>query len=163
MVTQTLVSSQRIQQGTYRNVVKAIGNTPLIKLGELSKKLHTNIYVKTEGANPGLSAKDRIAAYIIEQAELKGLLRPGGTVVEATSGNTGFALAMICGLKGYRCVLTVADKASAEKINALKATPPAHLYKLPQRKKTGKKMMYLLSSAATTVANTSALSITTTG
>ncbi len=121
MVIQTPVSSRHTQQGAYRNVVKAIGNTPLIKLGHLSQQLHTNIYVKTEGANPGLSAKDRIAAYIVAQAELKGLLRPGGTVVEATSGNTGFALAMICALKGYRCVLTVADKASTEKINALKA------------------------------------------
>ena len=112
---------QRIQQGAYRNITKAIGNTPLVKLRHLSKDLHTNIYVKLECFNPGLSAKDRIAAYMIEKAERNGLLGPGGTVIDATSGNTGYALAMICAIKGYRCVLTVADKASLEKVNALKA------------------------------------------
>lgn len=112
---------QRIQQGAYRNITKAIGNTPLVKLRHLSKDLHTNIYVKLECFNPGLSAKDRIAAYMIEKAERSGLLGPGGTVIDATSGNTGYALAMISAIKGYRCVLTVADKASAEKVNALRA------------------------------------------
>jgi len=90
-------------------------------LRHLSQDLHTNIYVKLECFNPGLSAKDRIAVYMIEQAERNGELAPGGTVIDATSGNTGLALAMICGIKGYRWVLTVADKASKEKVNALKA------------------------------------------
>ena len=121
MTKLTLEIEQRIQKGAYRNVVKTVGNTPLIKLRHLSNDLHTNIYAKLECFNPGLSAKDRIAAYMIEQAERSGKLGPGGTVIDATSGNTGYALAMICAIKGYRCVLTVADKASAEKVNALKA------------------------------------------
>lgn len=121
MVTQTTVSNRRTSNGISRNVLKTIGNTPLIRLNHLSQQLNTNIYVKTEGANPGLSAKDRIAAYIIQKAERLGVLQPGSTIIEATSGNTGFALAMICAMRGYRCVLTVADKASQEKINALKA------------------------------------------
>ncbi|MEM6964339.1 MAG: cysteine synthase family protein [Bacteroidota bacterium] len=115
------VAERTLEAGAYRNVLKSIGNTPLVKLRHLSKSLHTNIYAKLECFNPGLSAKDRIAAYMIEQAERNGQLEPGGTVIDATSGNTGLALAMICGIKGYRCVLTVADKASKEKVNALKA------------------------------------------
>ena len=121
MTKLTLIGKQRIEKGAKRNVVKIIGNTPLVKLRHLSKSLHTNIYVKLECYNPGLSAKDRIAAYMIEQAERSGELGVGGTVIDATSGNTGMALAMICAMKGYRCVLTVADKASAEKVNTLKA------------------------------------------
>lgn len=121
MTKLTLVGERRIEKGAYRNVTKSIGNTPLIKLRHLSESLNTNIYVKLECFNPGLSAKDRIAAYMIEQAERNGELEPGGTIIDATSGNTGLALAMIAAIKGYRCVLTVADKASAEKINALKA------------------------------------------
>ena len=121
MVIQPTVSNRRSPSGTLPNILKAIGNTPLIRLNHLSESLNTNIYVKTEGANPGLSAKDRIAAYIIQKAERLGTLKPGGTIIEATSGNTGFALAMICAIRGYRCILTVADKASKEKINALKA------------------------------------------
>lgn len=121
MTKLNLVGERRIEKGAYRSVLQGIGNTPLIKLRHLSEDLHTNIYVKLECFNPGLSAKDRIAAYMIEQAERSGQLEPGGTVIDATSGNTGLALAMICGIKGYRCVLTVADKASDEKVNALRA------------------------------------------
>ena len=121
MTKLSLVRNRSIEKGAYRNITKAIGNTPLIKLRHLSEDLHTNIYVKLESFNPGQSAKDRIAAYMIEQAERTGELAPGGTVIDATSGNTGLALAMISAIKGYRCVLAVADKASAEKINALKA------------------------------------------
>jgi len=121
MTKLTLIGEQRIEKGAFRNVTQAIGNTPLIKLRYLSEDLHTNIYVKLECFNPCQSAKDRIAAYMIEQAERSGKLAPGGTIIDATSGNTGLALAMICGIKGYKCVLTVADKASKEKVDALKA------------------------------------------
>jgi len=121
MVTETTVTSRSNTIGVSRNILKTIGNTPLIRLTHLSEQLNTNIFVKNEGANPGGSSKDRIAAYIIQKAERLGTLKPGSTVIEATSGNTGFALAMVCAIRGYRCVFTVADKASAEKINALKA------------------------------------------
>jgi cystathionine beta-synthase len=79
------------------------------------------VYAKVEAFNPGLSAKDRIALHMIERAERLGKLKPGGTVVDATSGNTGFSLAMICAIKGYRCVLTVTRKISEDKLNNLKA------------------------------------------
>jgi len=103
------------------SLAQHIGNTPLLKLDGISKELGTNVYAKLEYFNPGLSAKDRIAAHMIQKAEKLGHLKPGGTVIEATSGNTGLGLAMICRVKGYRCVLTVADKASKEKINSLKS------------------------------------------
>ena len=121
MTQLTLLRERKIEKGAFRNVLKAIGSTPLVKLRNLSSDLNSNIYAKLECFNPCLSAKDRIARYIIEQAERSGDLQPGGTVIDATSGNTGTALAMIAALKGYRCVLTVADKASAEKVNTLKA------------------------------------------
>ncbi len=98
-----------------------IGNTPLIKLSKSVESLNGSYYAKWEGANPGHSIKDRIALYIIEKAEKKGLLKPGATIVETTSGNTGFSLAMIAIKKGYRCVLAVNSKASEDKINMLRS------------------------------------------
>lgn len=103
------------------NVLATIGKTPLIKLNKIAKDLPGLILAKVEAFNPGQSAKDRIALYMIEQAEKTGKLKPGATVVEATSGNTGYSIAMVCGIKGYKCILTVTSKASVEKISLLRS------------------------------------------
>ncbi|MCS6928317.1 MAG: cysteine synthase family protein [Saprospiraceae bacterium] len=105
----------------YSNILETIGKTPLVRLHKTVAGLSAQVYAKLESFNPGLSAKDRIALHIIERAEQLGRLRPGGTVVDATSGNTGFSLAMVCAIKGYRCVLTVTDKISKDKLNNLRA------------------------------------------
>lgn len=103
------------------NVLKTIGNTPLIELGRICHDIPAKIYAKVEAFNPGQSAKDRIALHMIEEAERLGHLKPGSTIVEATSGNTGFALAMVSAIKGYRCILCVKSKASKEKIALLRS------------------------------------------
>ncbi len=105
----------------YENVLEAIGNTPLIRLNRLAKGLKPRIYVKAEFMNPGGSVKDRIGVAMIDEAERKGLLKPGGTIVEGTSGNTGIGLALVAALRGYKLVFTITDKQSREKINLLKA------------------------------------------
>lgn len=105
----------------YENVLATIGNTPLIRLNRIGAGIPGAIYGKVEAFNPGHSAKDRIALFMIEEAERKGLLHPGGTIIEATSGNTGFSLAMVSAIKGYRCILTLTSKASQEKISLLKS------------------------------------------
>ncbi len=107
---------------TYSNsILERIGNTPLVKLNRVVDSNAATVLVKCEFMNPSGSIKDRMALYIIEQAEKKGLLKPGGTIVENTSGNTGMSLAMIAAVKGYRCIFTLPDKMSLEKINGLKA------------------------------------------
>lgn len=93
----------------------------MIFLRQASEDLQTQVWAKVESFNPGMSAKDRIALYMIEQAEKSGRLKPGGTLIEATSGNTGFSMAMIAAIKGYKCMLTLTSKVSEEKINLLKA------------------------------------------
>jgi cystathionine beta-synthase len=105
----------------YNNILETIGRTPLVLLNNIVAGIPGRIYAKLEAFNPGMSAKDRIAIHMIERAERLGMLKPGGTVVDATSGNTGFSLAMVCALKGYRCVLTVSDKISEDKLNNLRA------------------------------------------
>lgn len=105
----------------FKNLLATIGNTPLIQLSRICKELPGTILGKVEAYNPGHSAKDRIALYMVEDAERKGKLKPGCTIVEATSGNTGYSLAMVCALKGYKCVLTITSKSSQEKISMLKA------------------------------------------
>lgn len=105
----------------YENVLATIGNTPLIKLNRICEGIPAKVFAKVEAFNPGQSAKDRIALYMIEQAEKSGKLKPGGTVVEATSGNTGYSIAMVCALKGYKCVLTVTSKASQAKLTLLRS------------------------------------------
>ncbi len=105
----------------YNNILETIGNTPLIKLNKIVEDIPGQVYAKVESFNPGLSAKDRIAHYIVEKAEISGQLQPGGTLIEATSGNTGYSLAMIAAIKGYRCILTVTSKISEEKKCGLKA------------------------------------------
>ena len=107
--------------GISNNILDLIGNTPLIKLNKITNNLIGNFYVKYEGFNPGHSMKDRIALHIIEEAERKGLLKKGSTVIETTSGNTGFSMALVSIIKGYKCMLAVSSKASAGKINMLKA------------------------------------------
>jgi len=105
----------------YENVLEAVGATPLIRLNRLAKGLKPRIYVKAEFMNPGGSVKDRIGVTMIDDAERKGLLKPGGTIVEGTSGNTGIGLALVAALRGYKLIFTITDKQSREKINLLKA------------------------------------------
>jgi cystathionine beta-synthase len=105
----------------YENVLETIGWTPLIRLGRIGRGIRTQIYGKAEYVNPGASVKDRIGLAIIEDAEKRGELRPGGVVVEGTSGNTGVGLAIAAALKGYRCIFTMPDKMSQEKVRLLKA------------------------------------------
>ena len=112
------------------NVLELIGNTPLIKLNKITQKMKGNYFAKVEAFNPGHSTKDRIALYIIEEAERKGILKPGDTIIETTSGNTGFSLAMVSIIKGYECILAVSSKSSADKIDMLK-TMGAKVYVCP--------------------------------
>jgi cysteine synthase len=100
--------------------VNAVGNTPLIRLNSFSDQTGCEILGKAEFLNPGGSVKDRAALYIIEDAEAKGLLKPGGTVVEGTAGNTGIGLAHICNAKGYKCLIVIPDTQSQEKMDALR-------------------------------------------
>lgn len=102
-------------------VLEAIGNTPLVRLNRSAKHLAAPVYAKVEFVNPGGSVKDRIAQAMVEAAEKEGLLKPGGTIIEATSGNTGVGLAMVAAVKGYRCIFVMPDKMSAEKIRLLRA------------------------------------------
>src|SRR5215469_11445158 len=103
------------------NILEAIGNTPLIRLNRLTHDIPAAVYVKADYLNPGGSLKDRIAISMIDEAERKGLLKPGGTIVEATSGNTGMGLALVAAVRGYKIVFTINDKQSREKIDMLKA------------------------------------------
>lgn len=103
------------------NILEQIGNTPLIKLNRINRGLKPQIFAKLESANPGGSVKDRIGYAMIVDAEKRGTLKPGGTIIEATSGNTGIGLALTASVKGYKSVFVVTDKVSEEKINYLKA------------------------------------------
>jgi cystathionine beta-synthase len=105
----------------YNSVLDLIGNTPLIKLNNVTSNLEGNYYAKVEAFNPGHSTKDRIALYIIEEAERQGILSPGDTIIETTSGNTGFSLAMVSIIKGYNCILAVSSKSSKDKIDMLRS------------------------------------------
>ena len=105
----------------YDNVLGLIGRTPLIKLNSLSSGIKATVLAKMENLNPGFSVKDRIGVAMIEAAEREGILKPGGTIVEATSGNTGIGLALAAAVKGYKCIFVMTDKASVEKSRYLKA------------------------------------------
>src|SRR5687768_13061378 len=105
----------------FNNVLETIGNTPLVKLNRVTKEIDATVLAKIETSNPGNSIKDRMAVKMIEDAEKAGLLKPGGTIIEGTSGNTGMGLAIAAIIKGYRCIFTTTDKQSKEKIDALKA------------------------------------------
>jgi cystathionine beta-synthase len=104
-----------------KNILEAMGHTPLIKLNRLGKDSPAEIYVKADYLNPGGSVKDRIGIAMIDEAERKGLLKPGGTIIEGTSGNTGMGLALVACVRGYKVVFTINDKQSREKIDLLKA------------------------------------------
>ncbi|MEC7276727.1 MAG: pyridoxal-phosphate dependent enzyme [Bdellovibrionota bacterium] len=110
-----------LMKGARANVVDAIGGTPIIKLNHITKDLDSEIYVKLEYMNPGGSTKDRIGAYMLDQAVKEGTLKPGGTIIEGTSGNTGVGLAMWAAVHGYKCIFVLADKQSKEKIDNLRA------------------------------------------
>lgn len=105
----------------YNNVLETIGNTPLVKLNKITKDTKATVLAKIETTNPGNSIKDRMALKMIEDAEKNGQLKPGGTIIEGTSGNTGMGLAMAAVIKGYKCIFTTTDKQSKEKIDALRA------------------------------------------
>ncbi len=105
----------------YNSIVDTIGNTPLVKLNHVSKGVQGTILAKVEYFNPGNSIKDRIAVKMIDNAEKERLLKPGGTIIEGTSGNTGMGLALVAQSKGYKCIFTLADKQSQEKIDILRA------------------------------------------
>ncbi len=105
----------------YNSIIETIGNTPLVRLNQITEGVKGTILVKLEYFNPGNSMKDRIALSMIEDAEASGILKPGGTIIEGTSGNTGMGLALVAIAKGYKCVFTLSDKQSQEKINILRA------------------------------------------
>jgi cystathionine beta-synthase len=105
----------------YNNVIEVIGNTPLVRLNKITSGIKATVLAKLEYLNPGASIKDRIALGMIEDAEHRGLLKPGGTVIEWTAGNTGVGLALVCTIKGYKSIFVMPDKVSQEKIDLLRA------------------------------------------
>ncbi len=105
----------------YENILQAVGRTPLIRLNRIAEGIAAPIYAKADFLNPGGSVKDRIAIRMIEDAEKRGLIQPGGTIIEGTSGNTGFGLAMVAAVNGYKAIFTINDKQSQEKMDALRA------------------------------------------
>jgi cystathionine beta-synthase len=113
--------SHRPHPRPYDDVLQTIGWTPLIRVNRVTDGARTPVYLKAESFNPGGSVKDRIGVALIEAAEKEGLLRPGGTIVEGTSGNTGIGIAVAAAVKGYRCVFTIPDKMSDEKVRLLRA------------------------------------------
>ena len=117
-------------KNVFDNVLDLIGKTPLIKLNKIASEFKGEYLAKVEAFNPGHSTKDRIALYIIEEAERQGILSPGDTIIETTSGNTGFSIAMVSIIKGYDCILAVSSKSSADKIDMLK-TMGAKVYVCP--------------------------------
>ncbi|HSB65998.1 MAG TPA: cysteine synthase family protein, partial [Anaerolineales bacterium] len=115
----TLAHSDTLR--VYDDILQTIGKTPLVRLQQVGRDLPCTLYAKVEFFNPGGSVKDRIAVNIIAEAERSGRLKPGGMVVEATSGNTGLGLAMVCAKKGYKATFVLPDKMSQEKIQLLRA------------------------------------------
>lgn len=110
-----------MMRGAKANILEAIGNTPLVKLNHVAKDVVADIYVKCEYMNPAGSMKDRMTKHILDMAEARGEIKPGGTIVEATSGNTGAGLAMAAAVRGYKCIFVMPDKMSSEKIASLRA------------------------------------------
>ena len=110
-----------LMHGAKANILDAVGNTPIVKLNSIGTHTEAEIYVKCEYLNPGGSMKDRIAINMINDAEARGLIQPGGTIVEATSGNTGMGLALVAAVRGYKTIFIMPDKMSMEKIKALRA------------------------------------------
>src|SRR6195952_5740483 len=104
-----------------KNILETIGNTPLVKLNKITKDLPCDVYAKVETFNPGNSVKDRMAVKMVEDAEADGRLKPGGTIIEGTSGNTGMGLALAAIVKGYKLICVISDKQSKEKVDILRA------------------------------------------
>ena len=107
-------------KGALPSILDAVGHTPIVKLQKVARHVKSEIYVKCEYLNPAGSMKDRVAINIVDDAERRGLLRPGGTIIEATSGNTGMGLAMVAAVRGYQCIFVMPDKMSQEKIASLR-------------------------------------------
>lgn len=105
----------------YNTILETIGNTPLVRINKITKEIPATVLAKIETTNPGNSIKDRMALKMIEDAEKSGILKPGGTIIEGTSGNTGMGLAIAAVIKGYKCIFTTTDKQSKEKVDALRA------------------------------------------
>jgi len=105
----------------YKSIIETIGNTPLVRLNKVTKGIEGTVLTKLEYFNPGNSMKDRVGLRMIEDAEQKGWIKPGGTIIEGTSGNTGMGLALVAIAKGYKCIFTLNDKQSKEKIDILRA------------------------------------------
>jgi cystathionine beta-synthase len=105
----------------FNNILETIGHTPLVRLNKITSSLPCPVYAKVESFNPGNSIKDRMAVKMIEEAEKSGQLKPGGVIIEGTSGNTGMGLALTGIIKGYRCIFTTTDKQSKEKVDILRA------------------------------------------
>lgn len=131
----------REEINAYNNILELIGNTPLIKLNRVTENIEGNFYAKVEAFNPGHSTKDRIALYILNEAEKRGILKPGDTIIETTSGNTGFSLAMVSIIKGYDCILAVSSKSSKDKIDMLR-TMGAKVYVCPANVSADDKRSY---------------------
>ena len=110
-----------MMRGAVPTILEAVGNTPLVKLHHVANDVPADLYVKCEFLNPGGSTKDRMTRHLVDAAEKRGELKPGGTIVEATSGNTGAGLAMIAAVRGYKCIFVMPDKMSSEKIASLRA------------------------------------------
>lgn len=111
----------------YDNILEAIGKTPLVRLSRIRQSLPCPLYAKLESFNPGGSVKDRIALNMVAEAERAGRLKPGGTIVEATSGNTGVGLAIVSAKKGYKSVFVMPDKMSQEKIHVTEGDRPVEI------------------------------------
>jgi len=105
----------------FKNILEGVGKTPLIRLNRVTKDISSEIFVKAEFLNPGGSVKDRIGLAMVEAAEREGVLKPGGTIVEATAGNTGVGLALVAAIKNYRCIFVMPDKMSQDKVNLVKS------------------------------------------
>jgi cystathionine beta-synthase len=110
-----------LMQGAVADLTQAIGHTPIVRLNRVAEGIESEIYIKLESLNPAGSMKDRVALNIIRDAEARGMLGPGGTIIEATSGNTGAGLAMVAAIRGYKCIFVMPDKMSSEKIDTLRA------------------------------------------
>ena len=108
----------------HETILQSVGNTPLVKLRRMTEGLQATVALKVEAANPGGSVKDRVGMAMIAEAERRGWLRPGGTIIEATAGNTGVGLAMVAAVKGYRCIFVLPDKMAPEKIALLRPMAP---------------------------------------
>jgi cystathionine beta-synthase len=121
VVSEPADPEDRLRQGITPSILAAIGRTPLIRLRQLARDLSAQVLLKLEALNPGGSIKDRVGVAMVDEAEREGWLRPGGTIIEATAGNTGVGLAIAAAVKGYRCIFVLPDKMSGEKIRLLKA------------------------------------------